>query len=209
MASTYVTMMLLLLSGFQAVSASEPESVELLGNKYQFYVKTLATYKDAQLTCQLNGGSLAMDIEYSISTTMQYFIIKHWYNMTYPETYSTVHSFWVNDALIQVNDCLEIEIGNDGFSFQNAKCDLVRPFACVENPSVITLTRRHLKQAANAPLTVTNVTSKGKSINRKIRDVDVSTRALFWAVLGIGFVELILVFTVILLIYFVRRYMSS
>jgi hypothetical protein len=209
MAATYVIMMLLLLSGFQAVSASEPESVKLLGNTYQFYVNTLATYKDAQLTCQLNGGSLAMDIEYSISTTMQYFIVKHWYNMTYPEVYSTVHSFWVHDALIQVNDCLEIEIGNEGFSFRNANCDLARPFACLLNPPVITLTRRHLKQAANAPLTMTNVTNKGKSINRKIRDVDVSTQALFWAVLGIGFVELILVFTVIILIYFVRRYMST
>jgi hypothetical protein len=213
MASIYRILISLMLLGFHVASATtEPESVQLLGNTYQFYAKTLATYKDAQMTCQLNGGSLAKDVDYSISATMQYFVVKHWYNMTYPETYSTVHSFWVNDALIQVDDCLTIEIGNEAFSFRNAKCDLAKPFACLSNPSVTSLpyqTRRHLKQAGNAPVTMTNVTSKSKSINRKIRDVDVSTQALFWAVLGIGFVELILVFTVILLIYFVRRYMSS
>lgn len=210
MASTYVTVLWLMLLSVHAVSATEPETVELLGNKYQFYVKTLATYKDAQLTCQANGGSLAMDVHFSISTTMQYFVIKHWYNMTYPETYSTVHSFWVTDALIQVDDCLEIEISHDGFSFHNANCDLARPFACVANPPLINLSRRHLRQAVgSAPITVSNVTSKSKSINRKIRDVDVSTQALFWAVIGIGVVEFVLVCTVIILIYFVRRYVSS
>lgn len=215
MAFRYVTVLwlCLMLLSVHGGSATEPERIELLGNKYQFYVKTLATYKDAQLTCQLNGGSLAMDVHFSISATMQYFIVKHWYNMTYPETYSTVHSFWVSDALIQVYDCLEIEIGKEGFAFRNADCDLARPFACVMTPSVVNLpyqTRRHLRQAvAKAPLTMSNVTNKSKGINRKIRDMDVSTRALFWAVIGIGVVEFILVCTMIILIYFVRRYLTS
>lgn len=214
MASTYVSMLWLILLSVYAVTATEPESVDFLGNKYQFYVKTLATYKDAQLTCQNNGGSLAMDIDYVVSAAMQYFIVKHWYNMTYPETYSTVHSFWVTDALVQVNDCLEIDIGNEGFTFQNASCNLTRPFVCVSNPPVTTMpfkfeSRRRLKQTANAPITMRNVTNRSKSINRKIREVDVSTQALFWAVIGIGVVEFILVCTVIILIYFVRRYLTS
>lgn len=214
MASTYVSMLWLMLLSVYAVTATEPESADFLGNKYQFYVKTLATYKDAQLTCQTNGGLLAMDIDYVVSTAMQYFIVKHWYNMTYPETYSTIHSFWVTDALVQVNDCLEIDIGNEGFTFQNASCNLTRPFVCVSNPPVTTLpfqfeSRRRLKQTANAPITMRNVTNRSKSINRKIREVDVSTQALFWAVIGIGVVEFILVCTVIILIYFVRRYLTS